>query len=72
MQCYTNLIFRALSAYISPLLVHYLDNFLLVRPMDQQKTQLEVVFYLKCCIMGSVVGLLATEIRLAVTVVVKS
>ena len=40
--------------------------------MDQQRRQLEVLFYFKCCIMRSWVGLLAREIRLAMTVVVES
>ena len=58
--------------YTSMLLVYCLGNFLLVRPVDQQRRQLEVTFYFRWCIMGSGVGLIARDSRLAMTVVVES
>ena len=69
---YTDLIFSALPAYTSALLIHFLGNFPSVRLVDQQRKQMEVTFYSRCCIMGSEVGILARKIRLAMTVVMKS
>ena len=48
----------------STLLVHCLGNFLSVRPVDERRRHLEVIFYSRCCIMGSGVGVLARKIRL--------
>ena len=61
-----------LLVYTSTLSVHCLGNFLSVRPMDQHERQLEVIFYFRRCILWPGVGLLARQIRLAMTVVVKS
>ena len=52
--------------------MHFLGNFPLVRLVDQRRRQMEVIFYSQCCIMGSGVGILASKIRLAMTVVVES
>ena len=64
--------FHVLLAYTSAILVHCLGNFLLLRPVDQQRRQLELMFYSRCCIMGSGVGVLARRIRVAMVVVVES
>ena len=53
------------SRYTSLLLVHFLWNFPLIRPVDQHKRQMKVIFYSRCCIMGSGVGILTRRIRLA-------
>ena len=71
-QWYENLIFSALSAYSHALLIHFLGNFPKVRLVDQRRTQIEVIFYSRCCIMGSVVDILARKTRLTMTVVVQS
>ena len=53
-------------------LVHCLGNFLSVRPVNQLGRQVEVIFYFRCCIIGSGVGSLARKIMLAMTVVAES
>ena len=53
-------------------IAYSLGNFLYVRPVDQQRRQLEEMFYSTCCIMGSGVGGLARKIRVAMTVVLES
>ena len=50
----------------------FLGNIPLVTLMDQWRRQMEVVFYARCCMMGSGVGILARKFRLAMTVVVES
>ena len=67
-----DLIFSALSAYTSVLWIDFLGNFPSVRLVDQQRRQIEVIFYSRYCIIRSGVGILAREIRLAMTVVVES
>ena len=42
-----DLIFRAFSAYSSMLLIHCLGNFFPVRPVNQQRRQLEVILYFR-------------------------
>ena len=71
-QWYADLSFSTLSAYISMLLVHFLGNFPSVRLVDQWKRQMEMIFYSRCYIMESGVGILARKIMLAMTVVVES
>ena len=63
----TDLIFRALLAYTSTILIHFLGNCVSVRLVDQQRRQMEVTFHSRCCIMGSGVGILTRKIRLALT-----
>ena len=64
-QRYADLIFLAFLRYTSMLLVHCLGDLCILRLVDQQRRQLEVIFYFKCYIMGSGAGLLVREIRLA-------
>ena len=61
-----------LQIYMPFLLVHFLGNFLLVRPVYQWRRQMEKTFYSVCCIMGSEVGILARKTRLAMRVVMES
>ena len=56
------------STMIQRLVVHGLANFLLERTARQP----ELVFYFRCCILGSGVGVLARKIRLTLTMVVES
>ena len=53
-------------------IAYSLGNFLYVRPVDQQRSQLEEMFYSTCWIMGSGVGGLARKIRVAMTAVLES
>ena len=65
--------FSVFCQHIPPtLLIYFLGNFSLVKPVDQQRRQLEVVFYSRCYIMGSGVGILARKISLALRGVVGS
>ena len=48
--------------------VRAFSDFLSVTPTDQEGRPLEVIFYFRCCITGSV-GFLARKIRLTMTVV---
>ena len=68
-EWYADLIFSDLLAYISVLLIHFLCNFPSVRLVDQQRRQMEKIFYSWCCIIGSGVDILAKKIRLFMTVV---
>ena len=61
-----------MQTWFCMLCLHFLGNFLLVRPMQQHRRQMQVTFYSKCCIMGSGVGTLGRKIRLAMTVMVES
>ena len=54
------------------LLVHFLGNFLPVKPVDQRRRQMEKTFYSVCCIMGLRAGILARKISLAMTVMMES
>ena len=71
-QLHADLILRDLLAFTSSLLKHCLGNFLLLRLLDLQRKQLEVMFYSRCCIMGSGVGILVWKIWLTLTAVVES
>ena len=53
MQWYADLIFLALLTYNSTFLGHCLGNFILVRPVKQQRRQLELIHCFRCCIIGS-------------------
>ena len=46
--------------------------FFSVRPVDQWRRQLKVIFYFRCCVMGLGVVVRTRTIRLTMTVVVKS
>ena len=53
------------------LIVHCMGNFLLVRPADQWQKQLAVKLYSRWYIVRSRIGILARQIRLAMTRVVE-
>ena len=70
MRRFVDLIFRALSPYTSPLLIHSLGNRVFVRLVNQRSREMEEVFYSRGGIMGSGVRILPKKIRLAVTAMV--
>ena len=59
-----------LYQHTAPDLVPYMGSFLSVTPVDQKQRQLAVRFYCRWCIMRSGVSVLASKIRLVMTVVI--